>query len=339
MQRFNEDCFYFLTSTCAKGGACPYRHNPLAARNQMICAAWMQGTCTDVGCSFRHSNAPIARSQIPATATCFFETTPKGCLKHDCPFIHVRPRLHMRSPMVPRPTTTNLVNKDTNKPMATVAPTKPIEPIPEKPVPPPIEIVKETPDLPVKTENVTQERIEIPMTRSVIVPEPSEKPPTEKKINGNAQTRLVVNRSVVVTEANSKPNRTIVISSDNVKTGTNEQTKTKQASNDSDSDLDDSLYNETPLPKQIGKLDISFPCSTNSMTGRLFLTTKTSAPTTTSTSQCDTKPIRLRRDPLPATTTPLIANNDQTANGKKISSGTCMDNTLINLVFHHYTLI
>lgn len=134
--------------------------------------------------------------------------------------------------------------------MATVAPTKPIEPIPEKPVPPPIEIVKETPDLPVKTENVTHERIEIPMTRSVIVPEPSEKPPTEKKINGNAQTRLVVNRSVVVTEANSKPNRTIVISSDNVKTGTNEQTKTKQASNDSDSDLDDALYNETPLPKR-----------------------------------------------------------------------------------------
>lgn len=55
------------------------------------------------------------------------------------------------------------------------------------------------------------------------------------------------------------------------------------------------------------------------MTGRLFLTTKTSAPTTTSTSQCDTKPIRLRRDPLPATTTPLIANNDQTANGKKVN--------------------
>jgi hypothetical protein len=46
-------------------------------------------------------------------------------------------------------------------------------------------------------------------------------------------------------------------------------------------------------------LDISFPCSTSSIASRMFMSTKATTPILTST---DTKPIRLNRARLPAST-------------------------------------
>lgn len=77
MQKTNEDCFYFLTSTCAKvsdrfqlddywnyfsvlkGLACTYRHHPTARTCNVICQAWSRGNCTDPVCSLRHSNIQV----------------------------------------------------------------------------------------------------------------------------------------------------------------------------------------------------------------------------------------------------------------------------------------
>ena len=77
MFKTNEDCFYFLTSTCAKvfhhfgiihskkkltqnifvyGPSCPYRHSPVALACNVICQKWKQGNCPTPTCPFRHSN-------------------------------------------------------------------------------------------------------------------------------------------------------------------------------------------------------------------------------------------------------------------------------------------
>jgi len=75
MQKSNEDCFYFLTSTCAKvhkqiffptnqikffqGSSCPYRHNPTVLTCNVICPAWLRGNCIDPACLLRHSSVQV----------------------------------------------------------------------------------------------------------------------------------------------------------------------------------------------------------------------------------------------------------------------------------------
>jgi hypothetical protein len=36
----NDDCYFFYYSTCAKGQACPFRHEPAALDNETVCTFW-----------------------------------------------------------------------------------------------------------------------------------------------------------------------------------------------------------------------------------------------------------------------------------------------------------
>ncbi|WOG83580.1 hypothetical protein DCAR_0102757 [Daucus carota subsp. sativus] len=111
----NTDCVYFLASplTCKKGIECEYRHSDIARLNPRDCWYWLNGSCLNPKCAFRHppldgllevttpsvnslppsqTLAPVA-SQGPnvpgkqAVPCIFFQ---KGyCLKGDiCPFMH-----------------------------------------------------------------------------------------------------------------------------------------------------------------------------------------------------------------------------------------------------------
>ncbi len=129
MQKSNDDCFYFLTSTCAKvsqsiavffpvnissfqGSTCSYRHNPTVLTCNVICPAWSRGNCIDPTCPFRHSTTQVniyehgehqnyvIHVQRPAISNgmkCFYENTPMGCLKLDCTFVHLRSRSNLRN--------------------------------------------------------------------------------------------------------------------------------------------------------------------------------------------------------------------------------------------------
>ena len=68
------------------------------------------------------------------------------------------------------------------------------------------------------------------------------------------------------------------------------------------SEKNSSALTTTDLCLVHGPLDILFPCSAPSITGRLFMAAKQTTPSTTSNN--DNKPIRLNRDRLPATKVP-----------------------------------
>ncbi|KAI5166400.1 hypothetical protein NEIG_01263 [Nematocida sp. ERTm5] len=79
-----EDCFYFITSTCARGPQCTYRHSQEAKNCQIVCSNWKNGTeCLDA-CPYRHSDYQI--KEKPAVE-CYWETH-GGCKKADCPYVH-----------------------------------------------------------------------------------------------------------------------------------------------------------------------------------------------------------------------------------------------------------
>ena len=76
MYKSNEDCFYFLTSTCVKvchrcffffyyhqklfkGSSCTYRHSPLALTCNINCPSWLRGNCLDRACPLRHSSIKV----------------------------------------------------------------------------------------------------------------------------------------------------------------------------------------------------------------------------------------------------------------------------------------
>ena len=42
----NTDCYFYYYSSCAKGSSCPYRHEPTALAQEVVCTFWRQGTCT-----------------------------------------------------------------------------------------------------------------------------------------------------------------------------------------------------------------------------------------------------------------------------------------------------
>ncbi|PSS26839.1 Zinc finger CCCH domain-containing protein [Actinidia chinensis var. chinensis] len=111
----NTDCVYFLASplTCKKGAECEYRHSDIARVNPRDCWFWLNGSCLNPKCGFRHPpldgllgtqvSTPVGSSLPPsqsaavtsaphnsgkqAVACIFFQ---KGlCLKGDrCPFLH-----------------------------------------------------------------------------------------------------------------------------------------------------------------------------------------------------------------------------------------------------------
>ncbi|KAJ9563565.1 hypothetical protein OSB04_008725 [Centaurea solstitialis] len=108
----NTDCVYFLASplTCKKGSECEYRHSDVARVNPRDCWYWLNGSCLNPKCAFRHPpldgllgadvSTPVAVGpSVPpphpasyampkqGVACIFFQ---KGyCLKgHLCPFVH-----------------------------------------------------------------------------------------------------------------------------------------------------------------------------------------------------------------------------------------------------------
>eukprot|EP00250_Pteridium_aquilinum_P007258 c17017_g1_i1 orf=660-3065(-) len=117
-QKRNTDCVYYLASplTCKKGISCEFRHSETARMNPRDCYYWINSTCRNPNCSFRHpplegkpvsslppqtsataaATAPAASTaSMPAAALagksktpCYF--FPQGhCVKGDkCPFMH-----------------------------------------------------------------------------------------------------------------------------------------------------------------------------------------------------------------------------------------------------------
>lgn len=105
--RRNTDCVYFLASplTCKKGSECDFRHSEGARMNPRDCWYWLNGSCLNPKCSFRHppidglfgaptSGLPPVSSHYGAynsakqMVPCYYFQ--KGsCLKGDrCPFYH-----------------------------------------------------------------------------------------------------------------------------------------------------------------------------------------------------------------------------------------------------------
>ncbi len=85
----NNDCYFYYYSTCTKGDACPFRHEPLALTQEVVCTFWKQGKCTKPHCMFRHLDVTDKRRNV---TPCFFESQPGGCRKPHCPFLHDRPK-------------------------------------------------------------------------------------------------------------------------------------------------------------------------------------------------------------------------------------------------------
>ncbi|WVZ87639.1 hypothetical protein U9M48_034246 [Paspalum notatum var. saurae] len=105
--RRNTDCVYFLASplTCKKGSECDFRHSEGARMNPRDCWYWLNGSCLNPKCSFRHppidglfgaptSGLPPVSSHYGAynsgkqMVPCYYFQ--KGsCLKGDrCPYYH-----------------------------------------------------------------------------------------------------------------------------------------------------------------------------------------------------------------------------------------------------------
>uniref|UniRef100_A0A7N0TRG9 C3H1-type domain-containing protein n=1 Tax=Kalanchoe fedtschenkoi TaxID=63787 RepID=A0A7N0TRG9_KALFE len=112
----NTDCVYFLASplTCKKGSECEFRHSEYARVNPRDCWYWLNGSCLNPKCAFRHPplggllgtqaavsagtalaspqavapTPPVAASQSKQAVPCIFFQ--KGlCLKGDrCAFLH-----------------------------------------------------------------------------------------------------------------------------------------------------------------------------------------------------------------------------------------------------------
>ncbi|KAI3719758.1 hypothetical protein L6452_20662 [Arctium lappa] len=110
----NTDCVYFLASplTCKKGSECEYRHSDIARVNPRDCWYWLNGSCLNPKCGFRHPpldgllgtdvSTPVGPS-VPPPHPAPYATMPKQgvaciffqkgyCLKgHLCPFLHGPP--------------------------------------------------------------------------------------------------------------------------------------------------------------------------------------------------------------------------------------------------------
>lgn len=83
-----DDCYFYYYSTCAKGDACPFRHQPAALGNEVTCLLWLEGRCNREVCKYRHMSIDKNRHAI----ACYWEAQPTGCLRVNCPFFHSKPR-------------------------------------------------------------------------------------------------------------------------------------------------------------------------------------------------------------------------------------------------------
>ncbi|CAG5125186.1 unnamed protein product, partial [Candidula unifasciata] len=89
MATLGNDCYFFCTSTCAKGAACPFRHVEAAKTCRIICQHWQMGGCLRPMCKFRHSDflMQVDTGEVP----CYWESQPAGCMKKNCPYKHSKP--------------------------------------------------------------------------------------------------------------------------------------------------------------------------------------------------------------------------------------------------------
>lgn len=128
----NTDCVYFLASplTCKKGSECEYRHSDVARLNPRDCWYWLNGSCLNPKCAFRHPpldgvlgaqvSTPTGSSAPPVASVAPTPNAPYGsskqgvpciffqqgfCLKGDrCPFFHAPMFVSNKAP--PHPVST-----------------------------------------------------------------------------------------------------------------------------------------------------------------------------------------------------------------------------------------
>lgn len=107
MSQSNNDCYFYYNSECSKGDFCPFRHEPAAIFQETVCSFWMQGKCTKINCSFRHSmdaiNNHVKSEKNRSQIKCFWESQPTGCTKAPghCPFMHGNRVVVNHDPYIP----------------------------------------------------------------------------------------------------------------------------------------------------------------------------------------------------------------------------------------------
>lgn len=82
-----EDCFYFMTSSCARGDNCTYRHSAEAKVSEIVCDNWKRGLECYEGCPYKHSEYQVKEKSV---AECYWEKH-GGCKKPSCPYRHTLP--------------------------------------------------------------------------------------------------------------------------------------------------------------------------------------------------------------------------------------------------------
>ncbi|XP_069994887.1 zinc finger CCCH domain-containing protein 11A [Penaeus vannamei] len=60
----NNDCYFYYYSSCSKGDACPFRHEPSALRNETMCYYWKLGNCNKANCFYRHMEITISLNYL-----------------------------------------------------------------------------------------------------------------------------------------------------------------------------------------------------------------------------------------------------------------------------------
>ncbi|XP_015515503.2 uncharacterized protein LOC107221125 isoform X1 [Neodiprion lecontei] len=105
----NTDCYFFYYSTCLKGDACAFRHEPSALGCETMCSYWQSGNCLNEHCNFRHMELKKNRKSI----ACYWETQPGGCRKPHCCFMHK----NARGPATAEPINPGRNNELTAKPV------------------------------------------------------------------------------------------------------------------------------------------------------------------------------------------------------------------------------
>ncbi|KAG5608569.1 hypothetical protein H5410_019850 [Solanum commersonii] len=137
----NTDCVYFLASplTCKKGIECEYRHSDAARLNPRDCWYWLNGSCLNPKCAFRHPpldgllgaqvTTPTGSSAPPVASVAPTPNVPYGsskqgvpciffqqgfCLKGDrCPFFHAPLFVSNKAP--PHPVSTASASTEKTK--------------------------------------------------------------------------------------------------------------------------------------------------------------------------------------------------------------------------------
>jgi len=83
------DCVYYLSGCCSKGESCTFRHFEATLTNFNTCKFWVQGSCNNTKCLFRHPK--IKQKADPSKTICFYFTQ-GACSKTDCPYLHEIPQ-------------------------------------------------------------------------------------------------------------------------------------------------------------------------------------------------------------------------------------------------------